>query len=167
MPPLDDAPTLSAGERRPLSSSRGLAYGTGRMQDGPNAEAPFVGRERELEVLLAGFHDACAGRARLLLVTGDPGIGKTRTVEELVRQADLPAGRVLWGRAPEHTGAPSYWPWIRGIEAYVGGADDGALREQLGADAPLLAHLVPALRQRCPDVAPAPPGAGDVEARFQ
>jgi len=137
------------------------------MLSAPEPDAPFVGRERELEVLEAGLRDARAGRTRFVLLTGDPGIGKTRTVEELVRQADLPPGRVLWGRAPEHTGAPSYWPWIRAVEAYVADADGRVLREQLGTDAPLLAHLVPALRLRCPDVEPVPPGGGETEARFQ
>ncbi len=129
-------------------------------------DALFVGRERELEMLTAGLRDARAGRTRFLVVTGDAGIGKTRTVEELVRHAELPAGRILWGRAPEQTGAPSYWPWIRALEDYASGADASALREELGTDAPVLAHLVPALRSRCPDVEPVPPGGG-AEARFK
>jgi AAA ATPase domain len=134
---------------------------------GDETDSLFVGRERELEVLTAGLRDARTGRPRFLVVTGDAGIGKTRTVEELVRHAELPAGRVLWGRAPEQTGAPSYWPWIRAIEEYVAGADGGMLHEELGADAAVLAHLVPALRSRCPDVEPVPPGGGDAEARFK
>src|SRR5262245_52454308 len=76
---------------------------------------PFVGRERELAVLTGAFREACAGRARFMLVTGDAGIGKTRTVEELVRHASLRHGRTVWGRTPEHAGAPSYWPWIRAL----------------------------------------------------
>ncbi len=130
-------------------------------------DSPFVGRERELELLAAGLRDARAGRARFLVVTGDAGIGKTRMVEELVRHAELPAGRVLWGRAPEQTGAPSYRPWVRAIEEYVAGADGSALREDLGADAPLLAHLVPSVRSRCPDVEAVAPGGGDAAARFE
>ena len=133
----------------------------------PEMEPLFVGRDRELGVLAAGLRDARGGRARFIVVTGDAGIGKTRTVEEFVRQATLPAGRVLWGRAPEQAGAPSYWPWIRAFEQYVAAADALALREQVGADGPLLAHLAPALRTRCPDIEPTPPGGGDAEARFR
>ena len=73
-------------------------------------DSPFVGRERELDTLATGLRDAASGRPRTSFVTGDAGIGKTRTVEELVRHAGLPRGRVLWGRAPEQAGAPSYWP---------------------------------------------------------
>ena len=133
----------------------------------PEMEPLFVGRDRELGVLAAGLRDARGGRARFIVVTGDAGIGKTRTVEEFVRQAALPAGRVLWGRAPEQAGAPSYWPWIRAFEQYVAAADALALREQVGAEGPLLAHLAPALRTRCPDIEPTPPGDGDAEARFR
>ena len=124
----------------------------------PEMEPLFVGRDRELGVLAAGLRDARGGRARFIVVTGDAGIGKTRTVEEFVRQAALPAGRVLWGRAPEQAGAPSYWPWVRAFEEYVAAADALALREEVGADGPLLAHLVPSLRTRCPDIEPTPPG---------
>jgi tetratricopeptide (TPR) repeat protein len=134
---------------------------------GEDTGSLFVGRERELETLTAGLRDARSSRARLLVVTGDAGIGKTRMVEELVRSADLPSGRVLWGRAPEQTGAPSYWPWIRALEGYVSGAESDALREQLGGDGPVLAHLVPGIRSRCPDVQPVPPGGADAEARFR
>src|SRR5262249_4476108 len=102
---------------------------------GDETDSLFVGRERELEVLVGGLRDARAGRARFVLVSGDAGIGKTRIVEELVRRADLPPGRVLWGRAPEQTGAPSYWPWIRALESYAAEAN-GALREEMGPDAP-------------------------------
>jgi tetratricopeptide (TPR) repeat protein len=133
---------------------------------GDETDSLFVGREREMEILAAGLRDACAGRTRFVLISGEAGIGKTRMLEELVRRASLPPGRVLWGRAPEQTGAPSYWPWIRALEAYAAVAN-GALRDEMGPDAPALAYLVPALRARCPDVEPVPPGGGDAEARFK
>src|SRR5262245_28473095 len=47
----------------------------------------FVGRERELAQLEAALHDACAGQGRLVLVSGEPGIGKTRLTSELARVA--------------------------------------------------------------------------------
>src|SRR5919204_5354868 len=42
----------------------------------------FVGREREVERLREGLEDALAGRGRLQMLVGEPGIGKTRTAEE-------------------------------------------------------------------------------------
>jgi hypothetical protein len=116
----------------------------------------FVGRERELESLATGLRDAQAGRTRFFLLTGEAGIGKTRTVEELVRRASWPSARVLWGRAPEHAGAPSYWPWIRALEQYADGLADGVLREQLGPMPPRSCSSFPPSargarsRGRCP-----------------
>jgi Holliday junction resolvasome RuvABC ATP-dependent DNA helicase subunit len=51
------------------------------------AKAPtfgsFVGRAQELADLRVALDDACTGRGRLLLLSGDPGIGKTRLAVEI------------------------------------------------------------------------------------
>jgi predicted ATPase len=73
----------------------------------------FVGRLGELRELSAVLGEAPARRRSLFLVTGEPGIGKSRLMEEF---AGLLAGqgwRVLTGRCWEHGGAPAYWPWIQ------------------------------------------------------
>ncbi|MBI3325755.1 MAG: ATP-binding protein, partial [Nitrospinae bacterium] len=49
----------------------------------------FVGREREMDELRAGLEDALAGRGRLIMLVGEPGIGKTRTANELATYAQL------------------------------------------------------------------------------
>jgi tetratricopeptide (TPR) repeat protein len=136
------------------------------MEPAHETDSTFVGRERELDTLASGLHEAASGRPRYFLVTGDAGIGKTRTLEELVRRTRLAEARVLWGRAPEQAGAPSYWPWIRALDHYATRTDAGTLPETLADDGPVLGYLVPAIRQRCPEVEPAPPQGGDVEARF-
>jgi predicted ATPase len=41
-------------------------------------QSAFVGRERELRELQAGLDEVCSGRGRFFLVTGEPGIGKSR-----------------------------------------------------------------------------------------
>jgi predicted ATPase len=85
----------------------------------------FVGREEELRLLEAELGDATAGRGRLVAIAGDPGIGKTRVVEEFIARASLPPGCVVWGPCSEHPGAPPYWPWQQAIRAYAD-TDDGA-----------------------------------------
>jgi eukaryotic-like serine/threonine-protein kinase len=78
---------------------------------------PFVGRDQELDELSTLLDDAAEGRGSLVLVTGEPGIGKTRLMEEL---AGLAAGRGwtrLFGRCWEEGGAPAYWPWIQVVRA--------------------------------------------------
>jgi KaiC/GvpD/RAD55 family RecA-like ATPase len=48
----------------------------------------------------------------VVLVAGEPGIGKTRLAEELATQATARGALVLWGRCWEGEGAPAFWPWI-------------------------------------------------------
>ena len=73
----------------------------------------FVGRERELERLRGAFDEAFAGRGSVVMLVGEPGIGKTRTTQELETYARMRGAQVLWGRANEAAGAPPYWPWVQ------------------------------------------------------
>jgi tetratricopeptide (TPR) repeat protein len=105
--------------------------------------ALFVGRERELALLTAGLDDALAGRGRLFLISGEPGIGKSRLADELAARARARDMRVLWGRCWEAGGAPAYWPWVQSLRSYVRDLDREALRSQLGRGAADLAQLIP------------------------
>ncbi len=73
----------------------------------------FVGRERELEQLRAGLEATLAGRGQLFLISGEPGIGKTRLADQLGTIASSRDVRVVWGRCWEGGGAPAYWPWVQ------------------------------------------------------
>ena len=66
----------------------------------------FVGRQREMEQLTAALEDARAGRGRLVMLAGEPGIGKTRIAQELAAYAETRGFQVLWGRCYEGEGAP-------------------------------------------------------------
>jgi predicted ATPase len=57
----------------------------------------FVGRDKEMETLIAALDDAVAGRGRLVMLAGEPGIGKTRLAQELARKAQERECKVLWG----------------------------------------------------------------------
>ncbi|MBA3431171.1 MAG: AAA family ATPase [Actinobacteria bacterium] len=76
---------------------------------------PFVGRERELDQLLAGLDDARAGDGRLFVLGGESGIGKTRLAEEFSRIAAERGVSVIWGRCWEAGKAPAYWPWKQAL----------------------------------------------------
>ena len=79
----------------------------------------FVGREHELERLRKAFDNAVAGHGGLVMLVGEPGIGKTRTTQELETYAKMRGAQVLWGRTHESAGAPPYWPWLQAGEQYA------------------------------------------------
>ncbi|MFZ5892358.1 MAG: ATP-binding protein [Myxococcota bacterium] len=81
------------------------------------SRAPFVGRSRELATLLDALSAARARRGSLYLVSGEPGIGKTRLAEELAERAQADGAQVVWGAAWDGGGAPAYWPWIQILRA--------------------------------------------------
>jgi len=117
---------------------------------------PFVGRDSELTELVAGLDDAFAGRGRLFLLVGEPGIGKSRLAEELIAVARARAARVLVGRCWEAGGAPAYWPWVQSLRSYIDDVAPEALRLQLGAGAADIAEMIPQLRALFPDLPPVP-----------
>jgi predicted ATPase len=128
---------------------------------------PFVGRAGELAALVADLGAAAAGRGGVVLLAGEPGIGKTRLAEELAAQASARGALMLWGRCWEGEGAPAFWPWVQVVRAYVQEAGDpAALRQDMGAGAADIAQLVPAIRERLPEL-PLPPPVEPAAARFR
>src|SRR5262245_21074362 len=130
------------------------------------ASGHFVGRERELHDLQDRWTRACDGRGGLVLLVGEAGIGKTRTAEELVARAGVGEGSVLWGRCPEHEGAPAFWPWVQALRRHAMQFDPTVLREDLGAAALDVSRVIPGIRERLPDL-PAPGAADVAEAQFR
>ncbi len=129
-------------------------------------DAAFVGRDRVMEELLARLERVAAGHGGLALLAGEPGIGKTRTAQELAAVARGRGARLLEGRCYEGEGAPAFWPWIQILRAAAAELDDAALRRQLGSGASDVSSLVPEIRARLPEVAP-PETLDSEEARFR
>ncbi len=73
----------------------------------------FVGREREMQTLRARMDDAKNGTGSLVLISGEPGIGKTRLLTEASHYAESQGLLVLWGHCWEGEGAPAFWPWVQ------------------------------------------------------
>jgi predicted ATPase len=126
----------------------------------------FVGRQREMGELKAALEDALSGRGRLVTLVGEPGVGKTRTAQELVTYAGLRQCQVLWGRCYEGEGAPPYWPWVQAIRSYVRDRDAAQVRSEMGAGAADIAEVVSDVRERLPDLKP-PPQLEPEQARFR
>jgi predicted ATPase len=91
----------------------------------------FVGRARALAELDAALEAAASGQGSLVLVTGDPGIGKTRLAHELTVRARSRGALVLWGTCWEGGGAPAYWPWVQVIRSWI--REAGVSLDELGA----------------------------------
>jgi len=126
----------------------------------------FVGREKEMDELRAGLEDALSGRGRLLMLVGEPGIGKTRTSEEFATYAGLRNTQVLWGRCYEGEGAPAYWPWVQVVRSYVHDRDPKELMSEMGPGAADIAQVVSEVRERLPGL-PTPPALEPEQARFR
>ena len=122
----------------------------------------FVGRERELAEVRAAIDDARAGRGRLVLFTGEAGIGKTRLADESARLATAKGMRVRWGRCWEGGGAPAHWPWIQVIRELVADSDAPSVRSR---NLPVeIARILPELSSEAPE----PEARVDAEqARFR
>src|SRR5262249_48906720 len=102
----------------------------------------------------------------LALLAGEPGIGKTRTAEELGALAREHGADVLWGRCYEGDGAPAFWPWVQALRSSIRASDADTLTAALGPGAADVAQLLPELRGRLPERL-TPPPLEPAEARFQ
>src|SRR5262245_3408220 len=113
---------------------------------------PFVGRAAELSRLGQRLRDAGAGQGSGVLLEGEAGVGKTRTLEELAETARAEGAMVLWGRCYEGEAARPYGPFAEALTEYVRRAPAETLRADLGLGAAPLTRLVPELRERLPDL---------------
>jgi tetratricopeptide (TPR) repeat protein len=108
------------------------------------ASATFVGRAVELGALRGAIDDARLGHGAVVLVGGEPGMGKTRLAEEAVAHATGRHMRTLWGACWPGEGAPSFWPWVQVLRSF--GRDPEAATLVAGTPAAEdLALLVPEL----------------------
>ena len=100
------------------------------------------------------------------MLVGEPGIGKTRTAQELATYAERRGAQVLWGRCYEGEGAPPYWPWVQPLRSYIQKMAPDLLASNLGRGAPEIAEVVPEVRLMLPDL-PNPPELDPEQARFR
>lgn len=106
---------------------------------------PIVGRTTELAALVGGLDEARQGRGGVWFVTGEPGIGKTRLVEEAAERAIAAGASVHWGRCWEAGGAPAYWPWIEVLRALSRAPPSSHAKQAIVERAAVLSQLLPEL----------------------
>jgi class 3 adenylate cyclase len=117
------------------------------------SRTPFVGRDGELARIKSKLADARTGRGGLVMLVGEPGIGKSRMIEEFIEQARSDGAAVLFGACFEGEWVPPFAPFADAIDGYVKEAAAEALRADLGHSAGAIARLAPSLRDRLPDLA--------------
>ncbi|UCD58880.1 MAG: AAA family ATPase, partial [Candidatus Hydrogenedentota bacterium] len=113
---------------------------------------PFVGRENERADLRRFLEGARGGHGSLVMIGGEPGVGKTRITEELVADARRHGFLTLTGHCYEMEGAPPYIPFIEILQSIMRVVEPDTLFGTLGDAAPEAAKLVPELRQQFPDI---------------
>ena len=133
---------------------------------GHTSTTPFVGRQRELAQLVRQFDETERGRSSLVLLTGEPGIGKTRLAEELCAIAEDRGGIVYWGECFEGEGAPAFWPWVQILRDWVRGQTTSSLQSGLGQEAVEVAQIIPEIRARIAGL-PEPSPLTPSQARFR
>ncbi len=117
-----------------------------------NPAFPFSGRMEHLETLTSAWKETAEGARRAVLVSGEPGIGKTRLVTEAVRAAHDRGSIVLWGRCDEDLGAP-YGPFAEALRHYVSVTPPDQVRAEVGALGGELVRIVPDITSRVPGLA--------------
>jgi ABC-type oligopeptide transport system substrate-binding subunit len=121
----------------------------------------MVGREQEMQEARALWNRTLSGEGQMLLISGEPGIGKTRLVRELVTQAEVSGGQALVGISYAEGGTP-YAPFRQIIREVLG----NGFGEKLGLPNLVLAdllNLAPELRSRYPDLLENPRAAPQAE----
>ena len=110
--------------------------------------SPFIGRGTALREMLDRWATAQGGRATLVSVAGEPGIGKTRLAAEFCRLAanDEGGATVLYGRCTEDV-VTAYQPFAEALDRYVRAAPDDLLVAQISLPKALVA-VVPAVAYR-------------------
>ncbi|GAB3954696.1 hypothetical protein GCM10027614_62210 [Micromonospora vulcania] len=100
----------------------------------------IIGRDHPAGLLRAELDRAATSHGGLVLVTGEPGIGKTTLVTAAAREARRRGALVLGAACWDSDSAPGYWPWVQVLRGLRRSADDWAVARQ--AAEPALAALL-------------------------
>lgn len=127
---------------------------------------PFVGRAAQLKRLTARFDEACHGRGAIVMLRGEPGIGKTRTLEEFADHARQRGALIMRGACYDGEWQQPFGPFAEAITEYAQSIPASDLITLLGKRAGTIARIAPAVREMLTDI-PEPPPLDKEEERFR
>jgi tetratricopeptide (TPR) repeat protein len=117
----------------------------------------LVGRMTELQQLKQHWAQAQQARGHLVLLSGEPGVGKTRLAEDLIAHARASGAMILRGGCYEYEATTPYLPVVEAFREWAHWQSPDALREKLGATAQVIAKFAPEIEAKLGVLAPNPP----------
>jgi DNA-binding SARP family transcriptional activator len=128
--------------------------------------AGYFGRAPEMARLVTCLEKAIAGQGGVVLLAGEPGIGKSHALRQLIEMARADSAIVLTGRCVEGAWVPPFRPFAEALAGYGELAGPEQLRADLGLAGAALLRISPRLAQQLPDLGP-PPALRPDEERFR
>lgn len=125
----------------------------------------ILGREREMALLREALAATLARRGRFVLISGEPGIGKTTLAAAAADEAARRGMQVSTARAPETAGAPPYWLWMQALRSDLA-TDESAEQRSLALRYPSLARILPEIAPLHGESTAAPSSESEAE-RFR
>ena len=141
------AEVADAISQGPTTAPAAVATGTSAALGGL-IRGRIVARDEEIDALRRCWFEAVHGRGGMVLVSGEPGSGKTRLARELVDYARITGGIALAGGCYELEAATPYLPFIEALRTWVHAASDDDIRAAVGTSGGELARLAPELAAR-------------------
>lgn len=136
---IDPGPALQAAHLRVLSQTafprvrtHTATYPSGAVP--ARKAAGLIGRVEELAVLRQAIEAALDGDTGLAIVEGEPGVGKTRLLEEAAAVAYERGARVVWASCLEGDGTPAMWPWEQALTTVVDSLPSAAREKWMASD---------------------------------
>ena len=88
----------------------------------------LIGRERELEEFGTCLDSVLSGKGELVLISGEPGVGKSALADAIAVVARSRGIGVYWGYSSENVGGPAFWPWIQVLRSLIDESDNSDAR---------------------------------------
>ena len=117
----------------------------------------LVGRAAETQQLKQHWDQAQQARGQLVLLSGEPGVGKTRLAQDLIAYAQKSGATVLRGGCYEYEATTPYLPIVEAVRAWVHEASAEQLRARLGTTAAEIAKFAPEIEAKLGTLSPNAP----------